>query len=579
MVQTLLEATNEYQRLREQEANNIRSLIKKRVLPELLPTLGLERLQQKSTEVVFDQIPIAGFVITARPIIHQQLLQVGNSGTRKVMKSQWKRFCDWLQTQAWYVAEPILTVSPSEEITPFTHLPRKSTQAKQSERKAVEWYGLKESEINSLLWEQIQAFDKFCQSISQYRLKANRDVTQDVYRRFIYLFLGWLKKTQNIDIKNLNLAQFTDIALLKAYEHWNRERGMSSRTIDSYLKPALPIAKFLFYRLFPTADSNQFEQEIKPLREFFSNVIDQKDRPHSSDEACRKRSLTTQQCETIVRYLEWRCKDLEAQQGQTCEVVDAWMDYLIIALLVTTGVRQREIRELCLERLVLEVSGMYSIALRPEEHKIGSITNKGRGYPLFVGPLRKQLCADLSYYLEFIRPKNLDHSCLFFIRRTMTHGEKVSLRGDCIKNATYLSFRIPNLIGRVTEHLFGDSRKTTCHDFRRITATWVCTYGEPKHFSLYAEMLGHSEQMLRELYAKIHPGALAAQVPFAYEEISADEARILGKTSESGTMTTEAKLEIALNMLNQVWGALPKAKREDFLEIYTSAQLQLLGIM
>lgn len=57
-------------------------------------------------------------------------------------------------------------------------------------------------------------------------------------------------------------------------------------------------------------------------------------------------------------------------------------------------------------------------------------------------------------------------------------------------------------------------------------ATWVCTYGNPAHFPLYAEMLGHSEQMLRKLYAKIHPGELAAQVPVAYEEIAENEKRV-----------------------------------------------------
>jgi len=133
-------------------------------------------------------------------------------------------------------------------------------------------------------------------------------------------------------------------------------------------------------------------------------------------------------------------------------------------------------------------------------------------------------------------------------------------------------------MSQVTKHLFGSAKATTCHDFRRITATWVCTYGEQKHFFIYAEMLGHSEKMLRELYAKIHPGALAAQVPFAYEEIAANEAKVSGKTLQASGPTIETDLKIALNLLHQFWGALPKSKRKEFLEICTPAQLQLLGI-
>jgi len=190
--------------------------------------------------------------------------------------------------------------------------------------------------------------------------------------------------------------------------------------------------------------------------------------------------------------------------------------------------------------------------------------------------MRKQLCDDLTLYLESVRPKNLGHSYLFFTRRK--NSKIMTPRGACISSENVLSHLVPDLMSRVTNHLFGTPKATTCHDFRRITATWVSTYGEPKHFSIYAEMLGHSEQMLRELYAKLHPGALAAQVPFAYEEIAAQEAKILGKTACTTTGTPEEKLKTALALAHQMWGALPKSKRENFLEMWTPDQCQILGI-
>jgi integrase len=582
MVKVLLEALEEYKALRGSEANNIRSHIKKRVLPELLTASEIERWQHKPLDVVLEQIPVAGFVVLASPIFERNRLQVENDNTRKVMKSQWKRFCNWLQAQDWYVAEPIARALVVEESVTFTHLPKAASQLKQSKQRTHGNYRLKESEVNPVLREQLQAFDQFCQTISQHRSASNRNITQAEYRQFIYAFLGWRKNIQQIESKDLDLAQFTDPTLLKAYVQWNRDRGMSSNTIEAYVRPVPLVAQFLFIRSSPDASSAEVEQTLKPLRDFRKGIVDQKDRPHASDEACQARSLTPAQCETIVEYLQWRCKDLEKEHGVTNQVVDAWMDYLIIALLVTTGVRQREIRELCPKRLVLEADGTYSVSLQPDDHKTGSKTHKGRGYPLFVGPMRKQLCADLTYYLESIRPQNLDHSYLFFSRKSTTSNGERRYRGTYISHAGVLSQLVPDLISQVAGHLFGDAKRTTCHDFRRITATWVSTYGEPKHFAMYAEMLGHSEQMLKNLYAKVHPGALAAQVPFGREEITANEARVQGKTVQSAVSEMEAKLaelEEFRTMSHQMWGALSKTKRKEFQETWTPKQCQLMRIV
>jgi len=439
MLQNLLEALEEYRKLRSREANNVRSQLKKHVLPELLLAWKLERLQQRRTDFVLEQLPVAGFVVTANPIFQRKLLQVNNANTRKVMKSQWKRFCEWIQVQEWYIPEPIPCTPVLKETMPFTHLSAGDYYQKPKRKRTSMPYGLKESEINPVLWKQLQAFDQSCQTISKNRLEPNRDITQERYRDRICLFLGWLKNVQQVEANALDLAQFTDPVLLKAYEKWHRDRGVASSTIKAYISETVMVAKFLLKKNSPNMNPTQIEEALKTLREFIESVADQKDRPYSSDEACQERAVTIQQCETIVSYLGWRCKDFEKQEGLTSKVIDAWMDYLIIALLVTTGVRQREIRELCLERLVLNSDSTYSVSLNPDDHKIGSKTHKGRGYPLFVGPLRTQLCTDLTYYLKSIRPKNLDHSYLFFIRRRMTSKSITRLRGDCIKDAVYLS--------------------------------------------------------------------------------------------------------------------------------------------
>lgn len=590
MSKTILETLEEYQQFRgKQEAANIRSVIKTQLLPQLLPVLGLQSLQHKPVPYVLDQIFINGFIAIADPIVQKHLPLVENPKTRKVLKSQWKRFCQWLQEQKWYSHEPPQLRNCEEEPVPkFTHLP---TGVAPKPRKVMnQWRGgLKKAELTPKLKQQLQDFHKFCQTISRDRQQANRDTSQKHYQDKILVFLGWLKNVKNVPVAELGLFHMTDLSLLKQYEQWNEQRGMASKTILTYLRTCISVCQFCFSQSY---GGEELKKKMKPFREFVNAIPDRKDRPRTSDEAYAERVLTRQQCETILQYLGWRCKDLQKQQGATDAVIDVWMDYLIIALLVTTGVRQREIRELSLERLSLNADGTYSVKLKPADHKTGTKTGKGRGYPLFVGPLQKQLSSDLSYYLDHVRPgQQLNHDCLFFIRHARTTEGIPRLRGDRILCSEYLSRRVPALIYKVTAHLFGpeNAKATTCHDFRRITATWVCTYGSPTHFPLYAEMLGHSENMLRNQYAKIHPGAMAAQVPIAYQEIvenenrvtkrlEADESRVPGSIPQTHLASDGEQVELMRSMFKILWMALSKPKRNEVLQILTPAQRQLLNL-
>lgn len=590
MPKAIHEALEEYQQVRGREAANIRSLIKLHLLSQVLPILGLQSLQHKPVPYIFDQIPINGFIGIAEPIFQQQLPLVENPNTRKVMKSQWKRFCQWLREQAWYCDErPQLQASVEDSTPPFTHLPRGASYQPRQLRKQGWDYGLKKAELTPKLKQQLQDFHKFCQTITRDRQQGNREVSQQHYQYMIFHFLGWLKNVEGVPVEDLDLRNMTDLSLLKRYEHWNEQRRMSSSTLWNYLQPCIPVAKFF---LSQSCTGEELEKKIKPFREFVNAIPDRKDRPNVSDTAYRERELSKQDCETIVRYLEWRCKDLQQQQGVTDKVIDAWMDYLIIALFATTSVRQREVRELSIQRLNLHPDGTYFVQLKPEDHKNGSKTGRGRGYPLFVSPFQKQLSADLTYYLEQIRPnQQLDHDCLFFIRSTSTRGTIHRFRGDRIVDSSCLGGWVTRLIYKVTAHLFGaeNAKRTTCHDFRRITATWVCTYGNPAHFPLYAEMLGHSAEMLRDLYARTYPGALAAQVPLAYEEIVENENRVTqrlgtnvfaehGATPQPSVTSANEQVELMRSMLKMFWMALPKSKRNEMLQVLSPAQRQLLGM-
>ncbi|XGV94271.1 MAG: tyrosine-type recombinase/integrase (plasmid) [Leptolyngbya sp. BL-A-14] len=258
----------------------------------------------------------------------------------------------------------------------------------------------------------------------------------------------------------------------------------------------------------------------------------------------------------------------------TNQVIDAWMDYLMIAFLMTTGARQRELRELRRQYLTLEGNVIFA-TLPPEGHKNGNKTGRGREYPLFVGPMQLALTADLQYYLEHIRPQNLDHDFLFFIRLNRVKPRGQIRRGDPIREDFYLSTLVSKLVACVTSHLYGieQVKWTTPHDFRRIIATWVCTYGEPKHLPIFAELLGHSMEMLVNIYNKMHPGALARQSLLAYDEIAAREERMqdfksLG-TAKAATslseMSSTALVAMLQKLVRKLWHALTQRKQQEVL--------------
>jgi hypothetical protein len=85
------------------EFSNLRSILKRRILPDLLKLDGLQPLQGKKLDYIFEHMPLAGFVARANPIFHSQRLQLARSNTLNVEKSQWKRFCTWLEAHEQYV--------------------------------------------------------------------------------------------------------------------------------------------------------------------------------------------------------------------------------------------------------------------------------------------------------------------------------------------------------------------------------------------------------------------------------------------------------------------------------------------
>jgi integrase len=593
MSEVLSEILLEYQaQFGKREFSNLRSILKRHILPNLLKLDGLQHLQDKKLDYIFEHIPLAGFVVIADPIFQSQILQLPRSKTCNVEKSQWKRFCTWLQAHKEYVPVPAPLAPVSEKALPtYTHIPRGTLKAVKALKKKREQqakpFRLLERDWTPNLRNQRQSFDYFCQTVTRWRKQAIAPATLVLYHRGIERVLGHRKTVQGVALEALEITDLLDLSVLQAYEQWGRNRGLSSNTIKSDLGVAIPVAQWHFHQSVPNENYSNPES-VKTIRGYLKSVVDHGDRPRVSDEAYATREVTTQQCLEILAYLSWRCKDLENQHGITNEVIDAWMDYLIIAFLVTTGGRQREVREMRRQQLVLEENGLIIATLPPEGHKTGRKSGKGREYPLFVGPMQLTLSADLQHYLEHVRPQDLNHDFLFFMRQNRSTQNGQVRRGDPICGPVYLSNQVPRLMACVTAHLYGieQTKWTAPHDFRRVMATWVCTYGEPKHLAIFAELLGHSMDMLVKIYNKMHPGALARQSLLAYDDIAAREKRMedfkvsgtTGAASSLSEMSLSVQLAMLQKLVRKLWHALTKRKQNEVFEALSAAEREVLDV-
>ena len=270
-------------------------------------------------------------------------------------------------------------------------------------------------------------------------------------------------------------------------------------------------------------------------------------RVRCSISAIEKRMLEHAECEQIVAYLRQKAyffeEEYEEEENGKRPIEDAWMDYLLIALLTYGGMRIREIYQMELrgKRLYYdETEGCYWCKLFPAEHK----TSGDRAYPLFPGPLQEQLTNDFTHYLNDIRPE-LSHNFVFFKR-----GGNRGNRGDII--AERPSRIVKRIMLNASSELFSEeeAKGMTPHDFRRSSATWFAHYGHIEDAPIFAQIHGHSVEMLLNLYAQVQQEKLTQQASSAFNRTSNREqiAKNQGK-----------KQDLRVQLKRQIDGASPTA--------------------
>lgn len=287
------------------------------------------------------------------------------------------------------------------------------------------------------------------------------------------------------------------------------DRGNSYGWATVIAAAALNVAKWQHYRK-STAAKYRDIREIEAIRALL-NEIAQKRRKEPrrtvSKESLAGKMLTLEQCIEVVRYLRKCCAPRRSRHerggGGRCiagpkrpetAIMQNWQRYLLIAILTYCPVRQRELRELELGRTLFREADGYVVKLKPDDHKTGSKTGKEREFRLPA-----ILTDDLDEWL-----------CTWRTRVKTTHNRvflKLNLRKIENFGKPYDDSRLGEVIVRTmyaaTGYLFGEPKRTSPHDFRRIAITWQRKYGDRDHDEALAEMMGHSVREADRTYSQL----------------------------------------------------------------------------
>ena len=516
----------------------------------LYAVMGQPNHSRKQNQAFLARISAAGFIESYDALVIEQI------GKRKAEKdksadaylSSWKDFIRWLGSQPDYVS------SASSNVSVVVEEPSASFRLIAPSRKSV-WsnllpinpkranirFALKEEDLTPYWRTKLKGLEIFCNIISpeeedrlyqggrrKQKKDGMRQITFDMYKKDLFLYLGWATRfTCNPEtgkpytLEELTIERVYSLDLLQEHISWQLEvrhnsYGRATKTCNIGIK----LAQFDLHQ--PIGISrNLAHPTVKALMDLKSQYSPKKgEHPLTSTGALELRLLDYSQCVEIVKYYRQRAKFLqqewEAGRLKKREVMeDAWQDYLLIALLTFNAMRAREIREMAFDhkRLVFnEAKNEFWCYLRSSQHK-----NSGKPYyPLFPGALKDVLTKDFAEYFNDIRP-NWEHHFVFFQRVNSKNG----LRGKPIKGD------FNSLTKRITyngsRELFGEenAKAMTPHDFRRCLATHFVHYGDRNDAPVIAAQLGHSEDMLRNVYAQVDNEKLTERSSEVWNRINA----------------------------------------------------------
>jgi site-specific recombinase XerD len=355
-------------------------------------------------------------------------------------------------------------------------------------------YALKLSQLTEPMKMEVELFRSFCRDteVPERKKRAICEETFQGYLDAICYFFGWRQNIQGIVPETLRLEQIISVDLLKQFIKWGIvQRGNGYGWASQVGYAALAVAKWLN----PQSKRQNFSdiEQVEEIREYVRYLRNQHNDEESRQNLDEQR-MSFHEAQKVVEYLKQCChpKGKYGEGRSESAVMKSWQRYLIVAILTYCPVRQREIRELELNKTLFREADGFWVKLNKTQHKAGSKTRKGREYPLPV-----HLTADLDEWLQQWRPlvptsHNLVFICTGSNRNPESRGQplKVIDVSDVVSAAVY----------KATSILFDNPRRTTPHMFRRIAITYQRRYGRSEQKEALAELMGHSVAVADRTY-------------------------------------------------------------------------------
>lgn len=524
--------------------NNLRSTLRKHVLP----AFGFSVSALKNLDLVLNQILVDDFRnVEAIFMANTQVLleaKAFSHSTFRGYKSSLLRFIVWLQEEQFYPLEPEIpgvedgTYAPRLGNGPKQKLFANLTQARKGLRcRATNPYTLKETELNPMLLKQLEAeprqltkedfnltlLQKFTRKttdwlpnyglhyfltvelVSKRQDTSLRAVTFKHRRKDILRFLGWLKQYKGYPLEDLCLELLANRETLEEFVNWGiNERGNTYAWAGQQAAASLNIAKWLHHK---RAKKLHYADvpAITTLTDY-GRELGQKYKAKGTNIQAEKgeKLLTFEECEQLVAYLRKCCAPRRQYYNKNGKrrstagrsdraIISAWEHYLIVAILVYCGPRQREIRELEMERTLFREADGYWVKQKPEDHKVGAKTGKGKEFRL-----PEHLTKDLDEWLQVWRPKMSikGHNYVF-----ATVGAPVypNSMGKPF-NAGSLGKFVTHRVYKATSFLFQEPKRINPHFFRNIIITHQRQHGDPSQKEPLATMMGQSVTTADKIY-------------------------------------------------------------------------------
>jgi hypothetical protein len=398
---------------------NATTALKKYVIPGLEP--NIEKLtsdefatycQKTSIKELQDALSIFDTQFSAAVALKQI-----SEGTRRTYRWPLSRFLEWLKQQIWYkelFPEPIDLPMPAH----------RGVTVNLSKGKRAKPYALKLEQLPQRAAEELTNLEEFWTKKGREAKRARRgekhvrlSTFKDIKEYHILCFYGWYVNIESHSLDELCLSLLTDVSLIEKHIDWLVDARKCTHSAGTKVaQTAISVTKFLFKNPPPDPEGRSRQRRnwsdipvILDLRDVSNECLEEykQEKQRNNETKWPKKELTHLESRQVVQYLRRHLTTIygNGRGRYLSPVIWAWQRYLSVKFLVFEPVRQQEPRQLELgKNLFRKLDGQgnpyYEVKIPPEQHKLGSKTNKSRHYKL-----PNILTADLDDWFNIWRPK------------------------------------------------------------------------------------------------------------------------------------------------------------------------------